>query len=74
MSAYCGRSPCDTLLPALGRYVFGDPKTGAYKILIKGTDKRRKAVSIIYCPFCGTRLEDLELAATGTVIMVPPNS
>lgn len=70
MAAYCGRSPCDTLLPALGRFIFGDPKSGDYKILIRGTDKKRKAVSIVYCPFCGTRLEELELATTGKIIIV----
>tara|TARA_R110002096_G_scaffold203845_1_gene389245 strand:- start:93 stop:305 length:213 start_codon:yes stop_codon:yes gene_type:complete len=70
MSLYCGRSPCDSLLPALGRYVFGDPKSGEYKLLVSGTNRKRQAVSIVYCPFCGTRLGDLELAATGKVIII----
>jgi len=74
MSAYCDLSPCDGLLPALGRYVLGDPKTGEYKFLTYGTNKKRGAVSIKYCPFCGTRLENLELASTGTVVLQLPKS
>lgn len=75
MPAYCDISPCEGMLPALGRYVFGDLKTGEYKLLTAGADKKRRAVSISYCPFCGTRLDNLQLASTGTVIMVEePNS
>ena len=72
MPAYCDLSPCDGLLPALGRYVFGDPKSGDYKLLTYGTDKKRKAISIAYCPFCGTRLSNLELAATGSITITAP--
>ena len=71
MPAYCDISPCDGLMPALGRFVLGDPKTGEYKFLTYGTDRKRRAVSIRYCPFCGTRLSNLELASTGSIVIVP---
>jgi len=67
MPAYCDLSPCVGMLPALGRFVFGDPRTGAYKMLVSGAGP----VTIAYCPFCGTRLSNLELEATGKTIYLP---
>lgn len=60
---YCDRSPCKRLLNGLGRYIFGDEQGG---YVMAFSVKRRKApVSIIpirYCPFCGTRLSELDVA------------
>ena len=59
----CNRSPCKRLLHALGRYVYGDPQTGGY-VMAFMAQRRNAPVTIVqirYCPFCGTRLDDLEL-------------
>lgn len=66
MANFCDRSPCEPLLEALGRYVFGT-QTGGYAIAVKPLKGKRKVVIIKYCPFCGGRLERLEMAKTKTV-------
>lgn len=67
MPVYCDISPCAGMLIALGRYVFGDPEVGDYKLLVAG----KGPVSIAYCPFCGTRLDNLQLISTGRTITLP---
>lgn len=67
MPVFCDRSPCDQLFSTLGRCVFGDPKTGDFKILTSVLGP----IPITYCPFCGTRLSNLELESTGRAIYLP---
>lgn len=71
MGRYCERSPCDPLIQALGRWVFGDPKTGEYKLLVHRTNDAPQAVTILYCPFCGTRMDGLETVVSGPAIFLP---
>lgn len=71
MSKYCDRSPCDGMLEALGRWILGSTD-GGYKALTgysNQTSRKLKAipVPIHYCPFCGTRLEQLELRSVGLI-------
>jgi len=68
---YCDWSPCPQLLAALGRYVFGDPKNGTYKLLVRQVGTEPMAVSITYCPFCGTRMDNLQLVSAGQILMLP---
>lgn len=56
MSKICDRSPCDLLLNALGNYIFGSPE-GFY--IVACQDGKEIEVSIEYCSFCGTRLEEV---------------
>lgn len=57
MARICDRSPCDTFILALGVWIFGikDGEVGFYVETPDGGD-----VNIQYCPFCGTRLEEIE--------------
>lgn len=66
MAEYCDttRSPCDQLIKELGKGVFVDKKTGRF--FIKGwspdpTFAHQRWMSVVYCPFCGCRLEILEI-------------
>lgn len=52
----CDRSPCDALLDALGNYAFGSPD-GYYLVVLQ--NGRELEPLIGYCPFCGTRLEEV---------------
>lgn len=60
---FCDRSPCKALLGALGHYVFGDPETGGYVMAFIAQDRNEPVTvtAIRYCPFCGTRLDQLQL-------------
>ena len=61
---YCDRSPCDKLLGALGRWIFGNPGGGYTAVTGKlNQDNVRYLDSISYCPFCGTHLDQLRLGA-----------
>lgn len=57
MARICDRSPCDTFIQALGVWIFGfkDGQVGFYVETSEGVE-----VNIEYCPFCGTRLEEIE--------------
>lgn len=57
MAAICDRSPCDRLLKAIGRYMFGI--TGSTFTLEVKTREGVESSIIEYCPFCGTRLEEI---------------
>ena len=52
----CDRSPCDGLLSALGHFIFGSPD-GFY--ISASSQDHVNDVDIDYCPFCGTRLEEV---------------
>lgn len=56
MPKICDRSPCDTLLGALGNYVFGS--NDGFFMIVASKDKESE-IQLDYCPFCGTRLEEV---------------
>jgi hypothetical protein len=60
---FCDRSPCKALLGALGYYIFGDPETGGYVMAFipKSRTGPVAVIAIRYCPFCGTRLDTLQV-------------
>ena len=72
MSKICDRSPCDNLLNALGNYIFGSTNTTGrlegfiISAAIKHPDPtskfkfKKKIIEIEYCPFCGTRIEEIQ--------------
>lgn len=67
MATICQRSPCDRFLQALGRYIFGRPnaKPNYYVALtyVEDSDAIQydiQEVRLDYCPFCGTRLDDID--------------
>jgi hypothetical protein len=74
MPDFCDWSPCSKLLGALGRYVFGDPITGEYKVVVATVNEEPRAITVDYCPFCGTRLTNLQMAATGQITVLPDTS
>lgn len=59
MGRICDRSPCDSLLKSLGNFIFGAPdkEGGFYVVAISLGDPIE--VNIEYCPYCGTRLEEV---------------
>lgn len=63
MARICDRSPCDKLLAVLGKYVFGSNTDEEPGFFIAVLDDEDEAVSnkmfVDYCPFCGTRLEEV---------------
>lgn len=70
MPKICDRSPCDELMKALGNYVFGamnGDAIGGFILRVQDTGAPRhesvtnsfKEIYITYCPFCGTRLEEI---------------
>jgi hypothetical protein len=62
MSKICDRSPCDRLLKSLGTFIFGAPdrEGGFYLTIVDVTASGSPTeVNIEYCPFCGTRLEEV---------------
>lgn len=60
MALICDRSPCDRLLNALGKYVFGAlaGRTDIVTLEVL-TPKGHETALIEYCPFCGTRLDEI---------------
>ncbi len=60
MALICDRSPCDSLLAALGKYIFGAVagRTDVVTLEVLTPGGRETAV-ITYCPFCGTRLDEI---------------
>lgn len=60
MAIICDRSPCDRLLRALGKYVFGalSGRTDVVTLEVLTPSGHDTAV-ISYCPFCGTRLDEI---------------
>lgn len=59
MGKICDRSPCDALLTALGGFIFGAPdRDGGFYVVASVPDGPTE-VNIAYCPFCGTRLEEV---------------
>lgn len=59
MARICDRSPCDTLLKALGNFIFGAPDREGGFYLVAMVSNSPIEVSIEYCPYCGTRLEEV---------------
>ncbi len=60
MADICDRSPCDRLLEALGNYIFGILDQDKTKFTLEVITKEGARTAIIeYCPFCGTRLEEI---------------
>jgi hypothetical protein len=58
MARICDRSPCDSLLKALGNWVFGTHE--GFFVTVASQDKDKDSDEPIdYCPFCGTRLEEV---------------
>ncbi len=72
MSRICDRSPCDGLLDALGNFIFGaNNENGKLEgfvmhAAVKHTNPdsrfklQKKTIEIDYCPFCGTRIEEIQ--------------
>ena len=60
MAGICDRSPCDRLLHALGNYVFGyqEGEIARFTLEVAVPGGHETAV-IEYCPFCGTRLDEI---------------
>ena len=67
MPKICDRSPCDDLMKALGDYIYGTVNGSTVGGFIL-TPRRNAAlmhedaprdITIHYCPFCGTRLEEI---------------
>lgn len=60
MAGICDRSPCDRLLHALGNYVFGMLKDRQAQFTLEVLTPAGHATAVIeYCPFCGTRLDEI---------------
>lgn len=63
MGKICDRSPCDRLLNSLGKFIFGaTDKDGGFYITTASGENLTEGpteVNIEYCPFCGTRLEEV---------------
>jgi hypothetical protein len=60
MAVICDRSPCDQLMTALGRYVFGAVQGNVDIITLEVlTPQGHDTALISYCPFCGTRLDEI---------------
>lgn len=62
MSKICDRSPCDGLLSMLGDTIFGIQEKGAslFALILTTTKLENKTIPITYCPFCGTRIEEID--------------
>lgn len=68
MARICDRSPCDGLMAALGKYIFGvraaalpEQPEGRLEgfVIMASVDGRTQEQEIEYCPFCGTRIEEV---------------
>jgi hypothetical protein len=59
MAKFCDRSPCSPLMAALGSYIFGSQE-GFILLVPSGAPPHEEVeIDIDYCPFCGTRLEEV---------------
>ena len=74
VAKYCDRSPCPGMLEALGRWVFGD-ETGGFTAVTGRVDLQgmKHLDKIKYCPFCGTALSQLNLAAREVISLPSPH-
>lgn len=65
MPRICDRSPCNGLMAALGKFVFGDIEDNRPQgfVLMASVDlqgrRKRTAIEIEYCPFCGTQIQQV---------------
>lgn len=75
MAKICDRTPCDGLLDALGKYIFGarDDSGEVMGFIVRAAIPSprpqaqastknmyvKRAFEIEYCPFCGTRIEEV---------------
>lgn len=65
MAEICDRSPCDKFIAALGRFVFSKRNAGSKTAFVidamrrDGETQTHAELDIEYCPFCGTRLEEV---------------
>ena len=59
MGKICDRSPCDPLIKALGHTIFGAPDRGGGFYIVAFLEENPIEIDIAYCPFCGTRLEEV---------------
>lgn len=60
MASICDRSPCDRLLGALGSFIFGVYSGNRAQFTLEVlTPNGHDTALIEYCPFCGTRLEEI---------------
>ena len=61
MAKICDRSPCDPLIKALGIWLFGTDE--GFEMMVAVADEAEQLTmvrsNIDYCPFCGTRLEEV---------------
>lgn len=72
MSRICDRSPCDSLLQALGHFIYGSASDAGrlegfvLTAAVKQTSRlsrfkhKKRVIEIEYCPFCGTRIEEIQ--------------
>lgn len=56
MAKFCDRSPCSPLMAILGKHIFGSPEGF---VLVVHSNTEQDEIDIDYCPFCGTRLEEV---------------
>lgn len=59
MARVCDRSPCDSLLNALGNFIFGYQDRDGFYITVMSSSDSPTEEPIEYCPYCGTRLEEV---------------
>ena len=59
MNRICDRSPCDKILPHLGKIIYGN-QHGGFTMEIESIDNGYITMTIEYCPFCGTRLSEVD--------------
>jgi hypothetical protein len=62
MGKFCDRSPCTPLMEALGHYIFGSPEGFVLTVAKRPevpTQEEIADIDIEYCPFCGTRLDEV---------------
>lgn len=71
-SEICDLNPCDKLARAIGHFISGTYRDGRWVVMAELFDQsllgaegwlfvggKRTTVEILYCPFCGTRLEEI---------------
>ncbi len=60
MAKICDRSPCDALLESMGVWMYYTDIDGFSMLVQTATGEHE--IDIDYCPFCGTRLEEVGAA------------